>query len=307
MRLSGYKVFIAFLTLIALYQFSIRSFTTTTLDSIVVKPSKQQSISDDFNQLLVDEMQKVDELMSLLESKRLELSKREQHIDLLSSLLSERDERLEQKSSLLLKVQKKLDDVLSGGNGGNGGLVGGGGAQEEWIYSNDVDAFDNVLQRYRVDQRQSADKACSLPKSFRVGQTDNDLTYAVYRILYGDDFLQLSVESVLPFVDKVFIFWTNRTWADVDSAVYLGETYAIPTPVDQMKSVIDRLVQLYGESKIVERYDHVPNNTNQVTHLVNDIIIKEFSKPDIVSVFKNTLLKFDFCFFAFCNLPKRCR
>jgi hypothetical protein len=108
------------------------------------------------------------------------------------------------------------------------------------------------------------------------------LSYAVYRILYGDEFLGMSVESVLPFVDKVFIFWTNRTWSDVSSGVFLSQTISIPSPLDDTQDVIRELVAKHGGDRIVARYDHADKNTNQITHLVNDIILRDFAKPALI-------------------------
>ena len=49
------------------------------------------------------------------------------------------------------------------------------------------------------------------------------MRYAIYRCLYGEDFIQESIKSVIDHVDKVFIFWTNKPWGNTDRCMYKGE------------------------------------------------------------------------------------
>lgn len=83
---------------------------------------------------------------------------------------------------------------------------------------------------------------------------------AVYRILYGEDFIAESVRSVLPFVDDVYVFWTDRTWGP---QVVSGSG----EPMDGWK---DGLVEARLPAMLV--YDHVPDPMNQYTHLANDVL-----------------------------------
>ena len=84
----------------------------------------------------------------------------------------------------------------------------------------------------------------------------------------------------------MFIFYTNRTWGDVTEAVIRGKRYTVDQPVDGVADVIADLQRAHG-ARIVARYDHVPDNNNQVTHLVNEIILvrRKFGYFDISNIF----------------------
>lgn len=104
------------------------------------------------------------------------------------------------------------------------------------------------------------------------------MVYAVYRILYGEDFIKESINSVLDEVDKVFIFWTDKTLTSAKSVVYRGETVVFPEKFDNVIELIKDL----NSPKIHLIYDHMDDNRGQFTHLVNDHILPNHPTPNIV-------------------------
>jgi hypothetical protein len=124
-------------------------------------------------------------------------------------------------------------------------------------------------------------------------------TYALYRILYGADFIEDSILSIIRYVDKVFLFWDDTPWGNIKSARYKGKTISIPDKIDNvvgneipmiivgyfansiLLEIAQRLAKQYPH-KIVVEYDHVELNTNQITHLINDLVIPKYGKPDLL-------------------------
>ena len=51
---------------------------------------------------------------------------------------------------------------------------------------------------------------------------------ACWRVLYGEDWIVQSLRSVLPFVDRAIIFWSDRPWGEAKEVTYLGQTVPIP-------------------------------------------------------------------------------
>lgn len=102
------------------------------------------------------------------------------------------------------------------------------------------------------------------------------MIYAVYRCLYGEDFIQESIKSIDPYVDKIFIFWDDTPWANVTECIYKGELIKFPKKFD---NILEKIKELNND-KIILIYDHQENNINQFTHFVNDIILPNYKKPD---------------------------
>ena len=107
------------------------------------------------------------------------------------------------------------------------------------------------------------------------------MIYVVYRALYGEDFIQQSMLSVIDHVDKIFFFWCDKPLGNISSCVYRGEKVDFPKKID---SVYDKVLDLKKQypDKIVMVYDYVENNDNQFTHLVNDLILPNYEKPDFI-------------------------
>lgn len=128
--------------------------------------------------------------------------------------------------------------------------------------------------------------------------------YAVYRVLYGEDFVQYSIRSILPYVDQIFVFWDDTPWGDVHSCIYHGERVIFPEKFD---AAVER-IQDMNEPKVILLYDHRFNNVNQFTYLVNEKVIPAYGKPDellvieVDSVFKKAEIEKAFTEFRQRNL-----
>lgn len=105
--------------------------------------------------------------------------------------------------------------------------------------------------------------------------------YAVYRVLYGEDFIQESIKSILPFVTKVFVFWTNQPFGDVREVLYKGEKIVFPAKFDNVLGKVKEL-QDTSKGKIELIYDHWGVPDNQISHLVNERILPYHSMPDTI-------------------------
>lgn len=105
------------------------------------------------------------------------------------------------------------------------------------------------------------------------------MRYVVYRVLYGEDFIQESIRSLYDYVDKVFVFWTDTPWGNATECQYLDQTIHFPQKFDSVVTKIEEL----NLPKVEIIYDHVKNNWNQFSHLVNARILKGgYKKPETV-------------------------
>ncbi len=132
------------------------------------------------------------------------------------------------------------------------------------------------------------------------------MIYCVYRVLYGEDFIQYSIRSILPYVDKVFIFWDDIPWGNVSSCKYKGKLISFPFKFDNVLELIKDL--MIHEPKIVLQHDHRFNNVNQFTLLVNERILPYYEKPDellvieVDQVFRKDEIEKAFTEFRECGL-----
>ena len=101
------------------------------------------------------------------------------------------------------------------------------------------------------------------------------MIYAVYRCLYGEDFIRESSLSIKPYVDKIFLFWDNKVWGDVDHCYYKGKKYIYPKKFD---NTVERAKEVGGD-KLAVQYDHRYRPQNQYTMLVNEKILPNYPKP----------------------------
>jgi len=106
------------------------------------------------------------------------------------------------------------------------------------------------------------------------------MRYAIYRCLYGEDFIQESIKSVIDHVDKVFVFWTNKPWGDTDRCVYKEEEVLFP---DKFDNIVDKIKEL-NNPKIELVEAHTESPFGQLTHFVNDILLQRYKKPDTLII-----------------------
>lgn len=102
-------------------------------------------------------------------------------------------------------------------------------------------------------------------------------TYAVIRCLYGEDFAQECIKSILPYVEKVFVCWDDLVWGNVMSCQYKDWNVSFDRKFD---CVLDRIAEI-DSKKIHLIYNHRENNENQFTYLINEKIIPFYGKPDL--------------------------
>lgn len=102
------------------------------------------------------------------------------------------------------------------------------------------------------------------------------MIYAVYRCLYGEDFIEESIKSIEQHVDKIFVFWDNVPWGNIKECNYNNEVIKFP---DKFDNILEKISSL-NNNKVHLIYDHVENNIGQFTHFVNDIILPNYDKPD---------------------------
>lgn len=99
---------------------------------------------------------------------------------------------------------------------------------------------------------------------------------AVYRCLYGSDFVEYSIRSVLDAVDKVVVVWGGKPFADVDHCVYKGKRYDFPKRFDDLPEIVQSIDS--PKVEFIEHYHHNPRN--QWAHIINNIVTPRFGKPD---------------------------
>tara|TARA_Y100000593_G_C4303962_1_gene334814 strand:- start:1247 stop:2095 length:849 start_codon:yes stop_codon:yes gene_type:complete len=128
------------------------------------------------------------------------------------------------------------------------------------------------------------------------------MIYAVYRCLYGEDFIQESINSIIDHVDKIFIFFATKPWGYSDSVVYKGETIYFPKKFD---NILEKIKEL-NSSKIhlIEQGQyHQTVPWNQFTNLINNVVIPQYGKPnyfilpDVDHVFTEEQIKLTLCEF----------
>jgi len=105
--------------------------------------------------------------------------------------------------------------------------------------------------------------------------------YAVYRCLYGAEFIEKSIRSVLHIADRVFVYWTNKPFAGVWEVEWEGVIVKLPDILPDITDVLTPLVEEFGE-RVVVCYDHWGVPDNQFTHLINDRLLGDALCPDYV-------------------------
>lgn len=108
------------------------------------------------------------------------------------------------------------------------------------------------------------------------------LIYGITRCLYGEDFVQQSIKSIDPLMDKIFVFWDDTSWGDIHSCIYKGNKIEFPKKFD---NTVDKIKEL-NNPKVILIYDHVKNNIGQYTRIVNDFILPYYQKPDYILFFE---------------------
>lgn len=107
------------------------------------------------------------------------------------------------------------------------------------------------------------------------------MIYAIYRGLYGHDFVRQSVESIIHHVDRIIFFLDTKAWGDATSCLYRGETIQFPKRFP-LYDVVHDLAREYDQVEII--FDHQIGPWNQFTHLVNNRLLPHYPKPKVILV-----------------------
>lgn len=91
---------------------------------------------------------------------------------------------------------------------------------------------------------------------------------AVYRCLYGEDFIQESIRSILPHVDRIAVVIAPRPWGASAGVTYRGLYYGWPAKFDDLR---ERVLELQ-EPKIEIIDDFYPTPFGQHDHLVQNVL-----------------------------------
>jgi hypothetical protein len=107
---------------------------------------------------------------------------------------------------------------------------------------------------------------------------------AIYRCLYAEDFIQESIESILPYVDRVLVAMAPRPWGTSAGIEWKGQWIPWPAQFDNTRSRIAEI----DDPRIEVVDDWFPQPRGQWQHLVNDLAIPRgatecvFMEPDCV-------------------------
>jgi hypothetical protein len=104
------------------------------------------------------------------------------------------------------------------------------------------------------------------------------MRYAVYRCLYGEDFIQESIRSISDHVDRVFVFWTNKPWGSSSGCEYKGTFYKFPEKFDNL---LERIHEL-NDPKVTLIKAHTDTPDNQLTHYINSLVLPNFDRPEFI-------------------------
>lgn len=103
---------------------------------------------------------------------------------------------------------------------------------------------------------------------------------AVYRILYGEDFVAESIRSILPIVDRVLVAKAERPWGTSTGVRWKGEWVAWPARFDETR---ERIAELREPSvEVVDDFWPTPKNQHQ--HIVNDLVLPRYKAEEVVFV-----------------------
>ncbi len=107
--------------------------------------------------------------------------------------------------------------------------------------------------------------------------------YAVYRCLYGEDFVQESINSITDYVDKIFVFWTDKVWGHAKGCIYKNQPVVFPKKFD---SVVDKIRELNNPKIILSKQTPQMNPGsvpwNLYTVLVNNYVLPDYKRPNII-------------------------
>jgi len=105
--------------------------------------------------------------------------------------------------------------------------------------------------------------------------------YAIYRMYYGEDFIRPSILSVLPFVDKVFIF---RAFKPFGHVTHFLDGTKIPRVLDKCDGEVADIKRDAVAVNVIYDDKCSGKPDNQFTNLYNIYIAPNYEPPDAVLI-----------------------
>ena len=125
---------------------------------------------------------------------------------------------------------------------------------------------------------------------------------AIYRVLYGEDFVKQSINSIIENVDHVFVFYAQKPWGKSTGVNYRGKHYEWPEKFD---NIVEKCKEMDNEKiHIIEDQRTTPKNQYALlAHRVQDefgikISTAVYMEPDQVfgiDRFKKCIEAFESC------------
>jgi len=107
------------------------------------------------------------------------------------------------------------------------------------------------------------------------------IIYAVYRLLYGEDFVKDSILSIIDSVDKVICFCTDKPWGRRQSATWKNKEYKFPDVFDKTRQYVVDLNNIY-QDKIIIVDQSCPIAILQMAYDYNVYIKNMETQPDFI-------------------------
>jgi hypothetical protein len=112
------------------------------------------------------------------------------------------------------------------------------------------------------------------------------MNIAIYRMYYGEDFIEKSINSIIDDIDMVFVMYSDIPWGGFDSVMYKGKKINIPCPIDRSVHIVKDMELKYQKEnrpqKIFSFCMNLPKPDNQFTILFN--FIKGFLSDKEINV-----------------------
>lgn len=97
---------------------------------------------------------------------------------------------------------------------------------------------------------------------------------AIYRSLYGEDFITESIESIRDHVDKVIVVLAPRPWGTSSGVDFQGKHYSWPEKFDNLREKAEAAGAIVIE-------DFFPSPFGQYQHILNNVVAK-YLPSDVV-------------------------
>ncbi len=109
-------------------------------------------------------------------------------------------------------------------------------------------------------------------------------TAAVYRLLYGSDFITQSIESVYDRVDHVLCFVTNEAFGGQRVIRYFGRDVYLPHDIDGVRETIEAWAREHDHAGKVEIIDNPFGSTllGQVSSMLNEIVLPSYDLTHVL-------------------------